>query len=44
MNQGDYWTTLLTDAAAAGDDRCLRDRRPDAFRAAAPTHTLADCT
>jgi hypothetical protein len=44
MNQDDYRTTLLIDAAAAGDDRHLPDYRPDAFCEAALTGTLTDCT
>jgi hypothetical protein len=44
MNEGDYWTTLLIDAAAAGDDRHLLDYRSDAFCEATLTDTLTDCT
>lgn len=43
MNEGDYWTILLIDASAPGDDRRLVDNRPDARCEAALTDTLTDC-
>lgn len=42
MNEGDNWTIVLTDAAAAGDDRHFLDNRSDAFCEAALTDTLTD--
>jgi hypothetical protein len=40
MNEGDYWITLLIDAAAAGDDRHLLGYLFDAFCEASLTDTL----
>jgi hypothetical protein len=41
MNDGDYWTTLLIDAAAARDDQHLLVQS-DPFCEAALTHPLTD--
>jgi hypothetical protein len=42
MNEGDHWTTLLIDAAAAGDDRHLLAELFHAFCEAALTGTFTD--
>jgi hypothetical protein len=42
MNEGDYWTALLIDPAAPGDDRHFLDNRSDARCEAALTDTPAD--
>jgi hypothetical protein len=42
MNEGDYWTIVLADAAAPGDDPHFLDNRSDAFCEAALTDTLTD--
>jgi hypothetical protein len=42
MNEGDYWTILLIEAAAPGDDRHFLDIRSDACCEAALTDTLMD--
>ncbi len=42
MNEGDYRTIVLIDAAAPSDDRHFLDNRSDAFCESALTDTLTD--